>query len=548
MDHAQLAHLIQHNPNFKVQREKSPLEERIAKIAKQAYWDAVTEKMTEGENATFIELLRTCNAKLIELSGGRFRDENIVDIALVSQVLDNSKIDASVLRDVIESYIATLKRLDSADNDQGTDQWLKDSLEQLDGCTTEAKCIHIVPTLFQWLLDKMEEIEMAILNFRIQQVKPFLQTHGTDYVRAKFDETQQEFESSKAWIREVMDTEKARSELDFVKLEAGDSVSTLTFIIRAIIYRLSTKDNDTPGQSHDLIVPELLSLETDILVGCHSRWTVLVLSIFTTMIMKQVLQSEGTPLQNWDEEKKLKDSIMRIICSSRAKADKSNLKPIVQDVSHDILETEDTVDVSKVGVKNAANFFEKKIEDQSPEKQKKIEEDVKQKEQEKKEGKRKERQLMKIIIPKVPSEAEMAESCAAQFMQFIQDFKRQRGASSDISSAGRSALQSVSDPTHKILGLVKDRVRSAVTLQVTLEALRVNSTDPGSEECRRNLSKFGASMFEDDVVKLAKDVATLAKRNAQLHASHYNRLIHEALHARDDGDGESKTLTPAANQ
>ena len=139
----------------------------------------------------------------------------------------------------------------------------------------------------------------------------------------------------------------------------------------------------------------------------------------------------------------------------------------------------------------------------------------------------------KIEKYRVLSEAEIAQLCIDGIVQYVEDFKRERGvASAEISSAARATIESLVDPADKILGIVKDRLRIALTLQVTQEIFRPSTVgDSRVNDCRQKLAAIGAALFEDEIVALAKDIAKLAKRNSQLHASHYNRLISEAIHA-----------------
>merc|ERR1712086_639862 len=104
------------------------------------------------------------------------------------------------------------------------------------------------------------------------------------------------------------------------------------------------------------------------------------------------------------------------------------------------------------------------------------------------------------------------------------------------SSAGRATIQKLIDPSDKVLVIVKDRVKSAISIQVAHEALCINNNDPGFSECRQKLTAIGAALFTDEVVTLAKDVAHLVKHNSQLHASHYNHLIGEAVRAPQEAE------------
>ncbi len=531
---AQLAHQILHNPEFQIKQEPSPFEEAISRVAKQAFWDAVLEKIGGGDYAPFVELLRTLNGKLVHiLPNERFKEDvdKQVDVSFIQDVLKHSKIDQRLMQNLIESYVASIKQLDSPENDIATDNWLKQSLAQIDSQKDESDLILLIPDQFQWLLDRLENIEEAILNFRVQQIKPFLAEHGTDYVRAKFNESladggKQDLASSKAWIDAVMKKEQGKGELDFKKLKSGDSISTMTFIIRAIVDHIS--ENGVQDESCEMIIPELLSLEKDLLVNYNKRWTIIVLSIFMTMRLKQVLQTEGAPLKTLEEVKQMKEAIVHIISLSRDKSDKESIQPVLEDVTEAI----ERSSIAKGETAGNGNGI-----DVSSERKQRV---VEIKQEEDKDGNVKEKEtntgqfkgprLTKIVIPKVLSEPEVAQLCADQFVKFVEDFKLQRScASAEISIAGLNAIQSLIDPKDKVLSIVKDRVKSTISLQVANEALRTNSHDPGSSECRQKLAVIGATLFEDEVVCLAKDIALLAKRNSQLHASHYNHLVLDAL-------------------
>jgi hypothetical protein len=510
-------------------------------LPQQAFWDAVVEKIAGKDYTPFIELLRTLNGKLLQiLPNAQFKKEVEENVGHTIEILqqrppEHMKIDPAELGQLVQFYVMMVKRLDSPEHDKLTDEWLKGSLAKLEICSDESMCIDLIPDLFQWLLDKMEEVESAVINFRLQQIKPYLAERGTEYVRSKFNEAladgeHQELETSKKWIRIVVDNEKAKGELDFTKIEAGDSVTTLTFIIRAIVYHISTKGNDGQDDPHDMIIPELLSLEKDRLLEYNQRWTVVVLSIFMVMRLKQVLQTEGVPLKNVEEEQKMKEAIMHIIFDSRGRADKRNIQPVLTDVTD-----EDLLAVEKANANISSTAETNTVEAVDHSKQgaaQQLPENA-----EVKKGPYKGPRLTKIVIPKVLSESDVAQLCADEFIHFVESFKRQRGLdTADISSAGRAAIQKLIDPSDKVLVIVKDRVKSAISIQVAHEALRINNNDPGSSECRQKLTALGAALFTDEVVTLAKDVAHLVKHNSQLHASHYNHLIGEAVRAPQEAE------------
>ncbi|KAJ1332755.1 hypothetical protein BSLG_008384 [Batrachochytrium salamandrivorans] len=187
-----LAHELLMDPDFKLAKPiRSPLEMRIAGIARQAFFDNVGQEIAAGNYANHVVLLlKEIKQGLLDMvsTDGKIATEinSVLDFDLIHQQITHGVFD---LHKTMHYAGEKMLQLCAPMRDA--------SIRHLDASTDMANALSM-------MLDILSEMKLDLSNYRLQALKPHLQRQSVDYERSKFDNALRDgsvsLERTRAWL------------------------------------------------------------------------------------------------------------------------------------------------------------------------------------------------------------------------------------------------------------------------------------------------------------------------------------------------------------
>ncbi|RUS25754.1 T-complex protein 11-domain-containing protein [Jimgerdemannia flammicorona] len=175
MSNEQLAHEVVMDPDFKIERKRNEMEDRIRDIATKAFFDAMREDFENEEYSRWAPgLLGDIKERLLALappnSAIRTEINEVLDIELITQQIGKDVFD---VRKCLAYVIATMRKLCAPIRDQVVNDLAK---------------INDLPNSFQHILELLDLMNLDLVNFRLRVLRPYLKSTAIDYERTKFSE------------------------------------------------------------------------------------------------------------------------------------------------------------------------------------------------------------------------------------------------------------------------------------------------------------------------------------------------------------------------
>ena len=187
---AALIHKLMSDPNFRLEHKKpSPIEQHIKAVIKKGFWDNFSADVSAGKFERVLVLIGEIRDRLLSLVPSRkdMQQEIIasLDTKLLKQILVNGAFDISSLTNIVEYIISKIKQLQSPGRDEETTKWVEDNIPALRNSTDQG-FVQKLPVVLEFLFEKLDQIELDLANYKLQQLKPFLDNEGALYQRKKF--------------------------------------------------------------------------------------------------------------------------------------------------------------------------------------------------------------------------------------------------------------------------------------------------------------------------------------------------------------------------
>jgi hypothetical protein len=213
---AALVYKMMQDPKFKLEPKKpTAIEQHIKGIIKKGFWDTLRADLKEGKFERVVLLVGELRDRLMSLVPSRadVRGEIVskLDTALLQQMLQHGAFDEDSLCNVIDYILSKISQLESPVRDAETTAWKEAHMPGLRGRGSGSGAdmnsfVEKMPGVFEFLFDKMEQIELDIANYQLQQLRPFIVKEGFLYQRKKF---QQRLDTGQVSLACTIDSVKA---------------------------------------------------------------------------------------------------------------------------------------------------------------------------------------------------------------------------------------------------------------------------------------------------------------------------------------------------
>jgi hypothetical protein len=174
-----------------------------------------------------------------------------------------------------------------------TRKWIKEFMEKVN---VAKHVIPILPNLFEWVFERIDETKNDIANSHIELLRPMLNGNGRDYESDKFNKRLEEnaisLDNTKSLIADSLPLVAAANANANTRLSNGESLAYRELIATAFVSVLLKKPVrlDTPG--YELTpngLPETLLFDGKRLAKCRDSVDSIVLVATVTVLVRQVL-------------------------------------------------------------------------------------------------------------------------------------------------------------------------------------------------------------------------------------------------------------------
>ncbi|KAI8824961.1 T-complex 11 [Fimicolochytrium jonesii] len=164
------------DPDFQLKpSQREPLEEQIRAMAKKAFFDSVREEFNQGKFdrhvPAFIAQIRESLLSMVS-DKGKFADniKDVLDVEHVKQQIERNTFD---VMNCLQYITQKMSQLCAPVRDAAI--------------RNVAQSAHLAEA-FERVLTILDDMKLDLANYRLQALRPVLQTQAVEYERTKFDE------------------------------------------------------------------------------------------------------------------------------------------------------------------------------------------------------------------------------------------------------------------------------------------------------------------------------------------------------------------------
>ncbi len=195
----------------------------------EAYWASVTRTLLAGDYTPLLVLVQELGERLISItpSRGDLAEEvqGALDVALLEQVLAKDVLDSKLLFSMLRFAGERVLWLEAPARNESTEDWLEDlnNLEaevMAEGGGSSVRLsvrgedvaggdwAPLISPLFEFLLEKVDQIHVDIFNSHVRRATPHCRAHGPTFERQRFEERvaqgQTSLDRTRAWLASVL--------------------------------------------------------------------------------------------------------------------------------------------------------------------------------------------------------------------------------------------------------------------------------------------------------------------------------------------------------
>ena len=207
--------------------------ESQASAGAEAYWASVTRTLLAGDYTPLLVLVQELAERLISITPSRTdlgeEVHGALDVALLEQVLSKDVLDSQLLFSMLRFAGERILWLEAPARNGSTEGWLArlNELEgevmrhgwgspvrlSLQGEGASLAWAPLVSPLFEFLLEKVDQIHVDIFNSHVRRATPHCRAHGPVFERQRFEERLAQgvtsLERAREWLGGVLRSEWA---------------------------------------------------------------------------------------------------------------------------------------------------------------------------------------------------------------------------------------------------------------------------------------------------------------------------------------------------
>jgi len=350
---ARLAHEIMIDGTYALDPLQGLQDDPLQKVLKdqmsKQYWDDFSAKILAGDLSQVKAEMESVIQHILEIWPDRHRVqvkselEAIMDPAFLTQRVEGGAFDGVQLFNMIKYIVERqILKLDSASHDEGTKVWLANVEQKLTG-DAEIQPAQILPEIFQWILEKLEEIKFATSNYQISLLVPTIIENGAEYERERFQKMVKDGEAlnppvdqlraAKVWFAEARELASAY-DLDpkedvsgvikvGVMAMVGNSVpaTRITCLKPAVAATTSEGGSMRQKEKEAIIFPETLAWDASRIETFQSEVQLVVIVSETLLMCKEFLSKEMFVTVRSDEVQDMKTLMTQLLRKPRPTMD-----------------------------------------------------------------------------------------------------------------------------------------------------------------------------------------------------------------------------------
>eukprot|EP00163_Fabomonas_tropica_P034499 TRINITY_DN956_c0_g1_i1.p1 TRINITY_DN956_c0_g1~~TRINITY_DN956_c0_g1_i1.p1 ORF type:complete len:712 (-),score=179.96 TRINITY_DN956_c0_g1_i1:153-2288(-) len=262
----------------------------LREVAERAFWDGVRSRLTANppDLRQIPVLFREVRDNLIALVPNRASIAAAMradlDDTLLAQQLQHGALDTASFITYLRQVLSKVQMLEAPVRDADTQAWLSQTISSIEAAQEPSALAECVIAVFRYLFDKINEIKRDIVNFKLQQLAPFIRSNAVEFERTKVQKHLENgdftLRRTSQWMYEHMGASAAST--------LGQSTHTR---VRTAFHRGISHLLATPTAVDVLSIPETLRLDAVRINGFQNEFQRICILATCFSVVNQVLHS-----------------------------------------------------------------------------------------------------------------------------------------------------------------------------------------------------------------------------------------------------------------